>query len=224
VLTEPSASYSLVSSPRYPTLPSRSCAYQSPVSSMTRPSRVTLSRTTLASMPITVLWSSVTTTSMRSRPSLVRDSYTQPDPAVNGILWLSMPATNSSGSTRGVVVGGVADVDRQVAVTRGRCRRRSVVVAGGQHERSDQDRDQRDRSRSVGHCGSVRQRGRTSPDSVAASFSGGSGLAANANPAPRGVGARAGRSRPTVDRAVVASRQRLDPRGLAVRVLRLSGR
>jgi hypothetical protein len=56
----------LVASPRYQTLPLRSWAYQSKVSSTRAPSRVSVSRTTVALIPMTVRVWSVTTTSLRS--------------------------------------------------------------------------------------------------------------------------------------------------------------
>ncbi len=77
-------SNSRVSSPKYHTLPSASWAYQSNVSSMTTPSSVTVSRTTTVSTPMTSRVSSVTSTTIRSRPSGVCDSYTQRDPGVSG--------------------------------------------------------------------------------------------------------------------------------------------
>ena len=48
-------SYSVVFSPRYQTLPSESCAYQSSVTSTGTPSSVTTSCTTAASTPFAIL-------------------------------------------------------------------------------------------------------------------------------------------------------------------------
>ena len=60
-------SNSAVSSPRYQTVPSESWAYQSKVSSMTSPSRVTVSRRTRASIPLAIsLVALVTVTTTRS--------------------------------------------------------------------------------------------------------------------------------------------------------------
>ncbi len=59
-------SYSAVSSPRYQTLPDASWAYQSSVTSTRWPFSVTTSRTTLASMPLAIIFVlSVTVTSTR---------------------------------------------------------------------------------------------------------------------------------------------------------------
>ena len=59
-------SYSAVFSPRYQTLPSPSWAYQSSVTSTSSPFSVTTSRTTLASMPLAIIFVlSVTVTSTR---------------------------------------------------------------------------------------------------------------------------------------------------------------
>ena len=70
VTTLPSSN-SLVSSPRYQMLPHVSWAYQSNVSSITSPSSVTTSCTTVAGMPRIVFVRSVTVTSTRcSAPSL----------------------------------------------------------------------------------------------------------------------------------------------------------
>lgn len=69
------SSYSLVASPRYQTFPSLSWAYQSKVSSTSRPSSVTTSWTTVASMPRMVLVSGRTVTTTRCSdpsPSLSR--------------------------------------------------------------------------------------------------------------------------------------------------------
>ncbi len=63
VLTTSPFSYSFVSSPRYQRLPAVSCAYQSSVSSMTSPSMLTTSWTTVAVMPRMSCVSSVTVTS-----------------------------------------------------------------------------------------------------------------------------------------------------------------
>src|SRR4051812_24754028 len=62
-------SYAVVSSPKYQTLPSRSCAYQSDVSSSSSPSLVTVSRTTRVVTPSTTLVLLVTSTTMSSTPS-----------------------------------------------------------------------------------------------------------------------------------------------------------
>jgi hypothetical protein len=63
VLTALPFSNSVLSSPRYQTLPSWSCANQSYVSSTTSPSPlVTVSRTTVAEMPMISLRSGVTVT------------------------------------------------------------------------------------------------------------------------------------------------------------------
>src|ERR687891_533281 len=84
VLTTSPSWYSLVSSPRYHTLPSRSCANQSYVSSTSSPSMVTVSRTTTAEMPSISLRSEVTTTSTRSTSSSSTPSYTQRIPGASG--------------------------------------------------------------------------------------------------------------------------------------------
>ena len=61
--------YSPVCSPRYQTLPTSSCAYQSSVISTGSPFSVTVSRTTLASTPLAIiLVSSVTSTTTFCRP------------------------------------------------------------------------------------------------------------------------------------------------------------
>ncbi len=90
-------SYSVDSSPRYQTLPSVSWAYQSKVSSTSSPSAVTVSRTTVAVIPMTSLVSSVTTTSIRSTSPLSSPSYTHRLPGVRGISGLSIPVTKSEG-------------------------------------------------------------------------------------------------------------------------------
>ena len=71
VLTLP-LSYSLVSSPKYQTAPSRSCAYQSQVSSTTWPFELATSWTTVVVTPAMSFVFDVTVTTMSwSRSSLV---------------------------------------------------------------------------------------------------------------------------------------------------------
>ena len=65
---------SLVSSPKYQTLPSRSWAYQSKVSSLGLPSSVTVSWTTTVSIPMIFLVSRVTSVVVRDFPSAVSAS------------------------------------------------------------------------------------------------------------------------------------------------------
>src|SRR5215210_6349516 len=97
--TRPS-SYSAVSSPRYQTFPSASCAYRSRVSSTVTPSAVTRSCTTRASMPMaTVRISSRTVTSTRwTVPSASVSSYPQRSPTALGHHRLVMSTVKSSGS------------------------------------------------------------------------------------------------------------------------------
>ena len=88
-----------MSSPRYHTLPSRSWANQSAVCSTSSPSRVSVSVTTVAVIPMTSRVWLVTTTSLRSPPSA---SYTHRLPGVNGSQGLSILSTNVEGSGRTV--------------------------------------------------------------------------------------------------------------------------
>ena len=91
------SSYSVVRSPRYQTLPLRSCAYQSNVSSTSTPSSVTVSRTTRPTMPeATRFVRRVTRTTTRiSRPSASVSRYTWRAPGRSGRYGLSMRVVKS---------------------------------------------------------------------------------------------------------------------------------
>src|SRR5262245_34215777 len=88
VSTAPSLN-SLVASPKYQTLPSRSCAYQSKVSSSGSLSTVTASWTTTVSTPMTFLMSRVTSVVVRCSPSGVAASEIVRVPGVSGKYGLS---------------------------------------------------------------------------------------------------------------------------------------
>jgi hypothetical protein len=85
VLATLPSSYSLVSSPRYHTFPSRSWAYQSNVSSFSSPPENTRSCTTVASMPWIVLCRSVTTTTVRSGSPSASPRKTHREPGTHGM-------------------------------------------------------------------------------------------------------------------------------------------
>src|SRR4051794_18214229 len=91
-------SYSLVSSPKYQTLPDRSCAYQSSVSSSSVPSSLTTSCTTVVVTPSTIRVAGVTVTTVRSVPSAVRPVNRHTVPTFHGIHGLSMTRTNLPGT------------------------------------------------------------------------------------------------------------------------------
>lgn len=79
------ASNSAVSSPRYQIAPSASCAYQSKVSSTSSSPRVTVSRTTRASMPFAMRFVSEVTVMRTVRsPSGSVSRYTHCVPGVIG--------------------------------------------------------------------------------------------------------------------------------------------
>src|SRR6266545_445398 len=103
VVTTSPFSYSFVSSPRYQTFPSRSWAYQSSVSSTSRPSSLTTSWTTVAAIPRISFARPVTVTSTRcTLPSASVSRYTQRLPGTIGQYGLSIPSTKSDGSRRTV--------------------------------------------------------------------------------------------------------------------------
>ena len=80
------SSNSAVCSPRYQTLPSPSCAYQSKVSSITSPSEVTVSRTTRAVTPFAIRFVALLTVTRTSSafPSSSSSRYVQRVPGVIG--------------------------------------------------------------------------------------------------------------------------------------------
>src|SRR5262245_49859369 len=93
--------YSAVSSPKYQTLPSASCAYQSKVSSCSAPSALTSSRTTVQTTPMIVLVSSVTSVVVTSPADSPDPSITQRLPGVSGKYGLSTVAVKWAGSMTG---------------------------------------------------------------------------------------------------------------------------
>src|SRR5262245_38314215 len=94
--------YSAVSSPKYQTFPSESCAYQSSVSSIRSPLGVrTSSCTTTQSTPITVLVSDVTVTVIFSPGA----SYFQTAPTGKGHSGLSITLVKFAGSISGMYAG-----------------------------------------------------------------------------------------------------------------------
>src|SRR4051812_19320544 len=113
LLTLP-CSYSLVSSPKYQTVPVRSWAYQSSVSSFRAPSSRTVSRTSTHSTPAMVRVRLVTVTTVVSTPSFVADRYCQRMPDRNGKNGLSTVLPNAAGSMDGACgpVTGAADPGR----------------------------------------------------------------------------------------------------------------
>src|SRR5688500_11896549 len=84
-------SNAVVSSPKYQTVPSTSCAYQSYVSSTIWPPDFAMSRTTTQVTPITSFVSFVTVTVTVS--SVSTTSYSQTVPGTSGKNGLSTPAT-----------------------------------------------------------------------------------------------------------------------------------
>jgi hypothetical protein len=104
-------SYSLVSSPKYQTVPSRCWAYQSKVSSLSWPSSLTVSRTSTQVTPMIVLVLSVTVTTVVSTPSPVCARILPSHPGRSGKNGLSMVAVKAAGSMRGAYtpVTGAAD-------------------------------------------------------------------------------------------------------------------
>src|SRR3954447_2533572 len=90
-------SYSLVSSPKYQTLPDRSCAYQSSVSSSSVPSSLTTSCTTVVVTPPTTRVLGVTVTTVRSVPSAVWPVNRHTVPTRHGIHGLSITRTKLPG-------------------------------------------------------------------------------------------------------------------------------
>src|SRR5882762_5144715 len=100
LVTTPFA-YSAVSSPKYQTLPPRSCAYQSTVFSFRVWLTVTTSRTTTQGTPMIVLRSWVTVTSTRwGWPSFV-PVYTHLVPGFHGRYALLIRALNRDGTIFG---------------------------------------------------------------------------------------------------------------------------
>src|SRR6185436_8068735 len=93
--------YSAVSSPKYQTLPNRSCAYQSNVSSARSPfAEKTWSCTTMVLTPRTTFVRSVTRTTLRSRCPSETPSNTVLVPGMKGMYGLSITGTKSSGGGR----------------------------------------------------------------------------------------------------------------------------
>src|SRR5262245_36366499 len=92
------SSYETVSSPKYQTLPARSCAYQSNVSSTSSPPAKTWSWTTTVETPITVRRSVVTAVTVRSS-WLLKVNFV---PGTSGQYGLSTVSTKSAGSIAGV--------------------------------------------------------------------------------------------------------------------------
>src|SRR6476469_7016363 len=92
---------SLVASPKYQTLPSRSCAYQSTVSSKGSLSTVTASWTATVSTPMIVLVSRVTSVVVRCSPSCVAASEIMRVPGVSGKYGLSTLVVKADGTIVG---------------------------------------------------------------------------------------------------------------------------
>src|ERR1700716_1173338 len=91
--------YSLVSSPKYQTLPAVSWAYQSDVRSSSAPD--TMSRTTIVRTPRMSLVSLVTVSSIRSGSPSRLPSYTITVPGTSGKYLLVILSVNWAGSTLG---------------------------------------------------------------------------------------------------------------------------
>ncbi len=116
-------SNSFVSSPRYQTFRSASCAYQSYVSSFTFPSSVRTSCTTSASMPRIRFALFVTVTSARlTFPSASASRYTQRLPWPIGQYGLSMLDVKSFGSSCTCSLPSGSDVPEPPQAARKRMR------------------------------------------------------------------------------------------------------
>src|SRR4051794_13464620 len=111
----PDRSYSVVSSPRYQTLPSESWAYQSKVSSSSRPSTRTTSRTTVAPTPSTTRLRSVTVTTVRSVPSADFPTKRHVVPTGQGSHGLSMTSTKLEAAGSGCDDGDAADAAEETS-------------------------------------------------------------------------------------------------------------
>src|SRR3954469_4760815 len=90
-------SYSLVSSPKYQTLPDRSCAYQSSVSSSSVPSSLTTSCTTVVGTPPTTRVRGGPGPRVPPGPSGVWPATRHPVPPRHGIHGLSITRTKLPG-------------------------------------------------------------------------------------------------------------------------------
>src|SRR6185503_16051592 len=137
--------YSLVTSPKYQTLPSRSCAYQSKVSSSGSLSTVTVSWTTTVSTPMTFLVSRLTSVVVRCSPSAVAASEIVRVPGVSGKYGLSILVVKTDGTIVGeygsvIFIGPGGDAE---AETEG-LGAADVVAVGGAEGRSSTLRSPRE--------------------------------------------------------------------------------